>query len=61
MNSDQAKSLVRSVLLGLGAGAGGGWLMSQFGIGMEEWQAIVGGLMAVVSVVWSQLFHAKNG
>lgn len=57
MNSDQVMSLVRAVLLGLGTP-----LIASGVIGTtDQWTAIVGGLMAVGAIIWSQLFHARNG
>ncbi len=53
MNYDQITSLIRSVLLSAGT------LLAANGIAVTgtQWEAIVGGLMAVGAVVWSQFFH----
>ncbi len=53
MNYDQITSLIRSVLLSAGT------LLAANGIAVSgtQWEAIVGGLMAVGAVVWSQVFH----
>lgn len=53
MNSDQIQSLIRSVLLSSGT------LLTAHGIAVsaDQWTAIVGGIMAVAALVWSQWFH----
>lgn len=57
MNSDQVTSLIRAVLLSLGT------MLASHGIAIadNQWTAIVGGIMAAGSVIWSQVFHKKNG
>jgi hypothetical protein len=53
MNSDQVKSLIRSVLLASGT------MLTEYGIviSQDQWTAIVGGIMALGAVIWSQWFH----
>lgn len=53
MNPNQVTSLVRSVLLALGAG-----LVASGKLTDGSLQEIVGGLLAVASVLWSQRHHA---
>ena len=55
MNQNQVLSLVRSVLLGLGAS-----LVASGKLTDGSLQEIVGGLLAVASVVWSQLQHKST-
>jgi hypothetical protein len=55
MNSDQIKSLVRSVLLGLGAS-----LVASGKLTDGSLQEIVGGILALGSVIWSQIHHKNN-
>ena len=52
MNSNQIQSLIRSVLLAAGAG-----LVASGKLTDASLQEIVGGLLALGSVVWSQYFH----
>ena len=52
MNSNQIQSLIRSVLLASGAG-----LVASGKLTDASLQEIVGGLLALGSVVWSQYFH----
>jgi hypothetical protein len=56
MNSDQIKSFVRSVLLGLGAS-----LVASGKLTDGSLQEIVGGLLSLGSVIWSQLHHKDAG
>ncbi len=56
MNPDQLKSLARSILLGLGAS-----LVASGKLTDGSLQEIVGGILAVVSVLWSQLHHKEAG
>lgn len=52
MNQNQVLSLVRSILLGLGAS-----LVASGKLTDGSLQEIVGGILALGSVVWSQLHH----
>ena len=54
MNSDQIKSLVRSILLGLGAS-----LVATGKVSDGDLQSIVGGLLALGSLLWSQFHHSE--
>lgn len=56
MNSDQVFSAVRSVLLAAGTA------ITVHGIQVfstAQWEAVVGGLIALGVVAWSQITHAK--
>jgi hypothetical protein len=53
MNSNQVLSLVRSILLGAGATLVTKGVVDQTGL-----EQIVGGLLALASVVWSQFHHS---
>ena len=57
MNSDQISSLVRALM------QIGGTALAAHGVILPDaqCQSIVGGVIAIVGVVWSQVFHAKNG
>ena len=55
MNSNNITSLIRSILLALGAG-----LVAQGKLTDGSLQEIVGGILALGSVLWSQLYHSKN-
>ena len=52
MNNDQIQSLIRSALMAAGSVAVTKGLVDQ-----STLVTIVGGLMALGSVVWSQVFH----
>lgn len=57
MNSDQIFSLIRGVLLSLGTA------LTYHGVQLfstEQWQAVVGAVVIVASVAWSQLHHANQ-
>lgn len=56
MNWDQIYSLIRNVLLALGAG-----LVAKGYLSADTLSAIVGGIVGVVSVTLSQIFHSKEG
>lgn len=56
MNWDQIYSLIRNVLLALGAG-----MVAKGYLSADTLSAIVGGIVGVVSVVMSQVFHSDNG
>lgn len=56
MNWDQIYSLVRNVLLALGAA-----LVSKGILDADQLNAIVGGIVAVVSVALSMIFHSDKG
>jgi len=53
MNQNQIMSLLRSVLLAAGAG-----LVASGKISDGSLQEIIGGILALASVVWSQYHHA---
>jgi len=55
MNSNQVTSLVRSILLAAGAG-----LVTNGTISSAELQQVVGLLLSLGSVIWSQYFHNQN-
>ena len=55
MNQNQITSLVRSILLGVGAS-----LVASGKLTDASLQEIVGGILALAAVVWSQLHHAEN-
>ena len=56
MNWDQIYSLIRNVLLALGAG-----LVAKGTLSADTLSAIVGGIVGVISVVLSQVFHSDQG
>lgn len=56
MNIDQFYSLIRNVLLVLGAG-----LVAKGTLSADTLSGIVGGVVAVISVVLSQIFHMGSG
>jgi hypothetical protein len=56
MNPDQIKSLIRGILLSLGTG-----LVASGKLTDGSLQEIVGGILAVASVLWSQLHHKEAG
>lgn len=56
MNWDQIYSLIRNVLLALGAG-----LVAKGYLSADTLAAIVGGIVGTVSVVLSQIFHSDQG
>jgi hypothetical protein len=55
MNSNQIQSLIRNVLLALGAG-----LVASGKLSEGSLQEIVGGIIAAGSVLWSQWHHKNN-
>ncbi len=55
MNTNQIQSLIRSILLGLGAS-----LVASGKLSDGSLQEIVGGILALGSLVWSQLHHANT-
>ncbi len=55
MNASQIQSLIRSILLGLGAS-----LVASGKLTDGSLQEIVGGILALASVLWSQLHHGQN-
>jgi len=54
MNTNQVQSLIRSVLLTAGAGLVTKGLTDQAGL-----EQLIGGVLSLASIVWSQLHH-KN-
>lgn len=54
MTSDQIQGILRQILLGLGS------VLTAHGVAISatDWTTIVGGVMAVVAVVWSLVFHS---
>lgn len=54
MNPNQIQSFVRSVLLGLGAA-----LVAKGTLSDSQLQEIIGGVLSLASVLWSQ-FHHKD-
>ena len=56
MNWDQIYSLIRNILLALGAG-----LVAKGYLSADTLSAIVGGVVGVISVVLSQVFHSDSG
>ncbi len=56
MNWDQIYALIRNVLLALGAG-----LVTKGYLSADTLSAIVGGVVGIVSVVLSQIFHSDQG
>jgi len=55
MNINQIQSFVRSILLGLGAS-----LVASGKLTDGSLQEIVGGVIALGSVLWSQFHHSQN-
>lgn len=56
MNWDQIYSLIRNVLLALGAG-----LVAKGYLSADTLAEIVGGIVGALSVVLSQVFHTDKG
>ena len=56
MNWDQIYALIRNVLLALGAG-----LVAKGYLSTDTLSAIVGGVVGVISVILSQIFHSDQG
>jgi hypothetical protein len=56
LNWDQIYALIRNVLLALGAG-----LVAKGYLSADTLSAIVGGVVGVVSVILSQIFHSDQG
>ena len=56
MNWDRIYALIRNVLLALGAG-----LVTKGYLSADTLSAIVGGVVGIVSVVLSQIFHSDQG
>lgn len=55
MNSNNVTALIRSILLGLGASMVASGKLSDGSL-----QEIVGGILALGSVLWSQFHHSNN-
>jgi len=55
MNQDQVFSLVRTALTASGS------VLATFGVVVSgsQWETIVGGVMAIISLVWSQIHHSS--
>lgn len=54
MNMDQILSLIRNILLGAGT------LITAHGVQVfdtAQWESVVGGLIVLASVAWSQITH----
>lgn len=56
MNWDQIYSLIRNILLALGAG-----LVAKGYVSADTLSSIVGGVIGILSVAMSQIFHMDSG